>query len=80
MPFPADYDPMKDMLIDALNGLGVPDYKAVTAEKAGLAEYVQSPTGFGSGTYRWKREALESCTVEELQTLYAGLKEEQYGD
>lgn len=70
---PVEIDPHRELITDALFGIGVPHYKGPTAEKAGLAEWDQL-----TGIHRWKREALATCTVEELQALYTGLKEEQY--
>lgn len=72
------YDPMQELLIDALNGLGVPFHKLMICEKAGLATVEGG--GFGSTVGVWKQDVLRKMTVEELQTLYGGLKEEQMED
>lgn len=60
------FDPMKELVIDAIVGVGVPRLLAHEFEQTGMVH---------EGL--WKRRALEACTLDALQALYGSLKSYQ---
>ena len=67
---------MKELLVDAIVGAGFPSNRfADKAEKAGLAIFTGSQWNERWG---WDQKALAACTEDELQALYAKIKETQH--
>ena len=67
---------MKEMLVDAIVGAGFPSSRfADKAEKLGLAIFTGSQW---NERWEWNRKALAACTEDELQALYAKIKETQH--
>ena len=63
---------MKTLLIDGIIGGGFPNsILAAECQSVGLAAYVGSING---PSWRWKRNALEQCSVEALGELYGSLR------
>lgn len=81
------FDPFKELVIDALVGVGVPPLLGAELEKSGMAVYAGSRVDVGAVTgqlrsekaYEWSRKALNACKLEDLQELYGSLKEKQHG-
>lgn len=64
---------MKTLIIDAIIGAGFPTLTlALTAEKAGLAEFIN--TGMFNTEHRWIRASLEQESIDKLKMIYEGLR------
>lgn len=69
---------MKDLLLDAIKGVGFPTIAiGVVAEREHMAHFI--PSSVGGGGWQWVMDKLRTLPEEKLQALYHNLKVAQHG-